>query len=238
MGRNERGLVLLTRPPGENAGLGGELARLGATCLEWPLTRIVPLIERLEVPAETEAILFTSANAVRAFAAASPVRDLPVFTVGDRTAAVAREAGFAQVTSARGDARDLARLARATRWRRFLHPRGREAAELDLEGAEEGVEVRAPIVYAAEPAGPPPAEVAKAFATGALGLVTLWSPRNALILRDWLARARPPLAATRLLGISEAAVAPLRGEGFAEVLVAERPDARSMAERATQALRQ
>ncbi len=148
--------VLLTRPAGENERMASELTRLGARCLEWPLTRIVRLVDQLEVPAGTEALLFTSANAVRAFAAASSVRGLPVFAVGDRTAAVAREAGFAQVTSARGDARDLARLARATRWRRFLHPRGREAGELTVEGAA----VEAPVVYAAEPAGPPPADVA------------------------------------------------------------------------------
>jgi uroporphyrinogen-III synthase len=230
--------VLLTRPGGENARMAAALTRLGATCLEWPLTRIVPLVERLEVPPGTEAILFTSANAVRAYAAASAARDLPVFAVGDRTAAVAREAGFAQVTSARGDAQDLARLARATRWRRFLHPRGREAAELAVAGAQGGAEVVAPVVYAAEPAGPPPAQVADALATGAVSLVTIWSPRHALILRDWLATVRPPLAATALLGISEAAAAPLRDSGFATVLVADRPDAQAMIDRAAEALRQ
>jgi uroporphyrinogen-III synthase len=218
--------VLLTRPAGENARLARRVEALGAECLEWPLTRIVALVGRVEVPGGTEAILFTSANAVRAFAAAAPGRDLPVFAVGDRTAAVAREAGFGQVTSARGDARDLVRLARATRWRRFLHPRGREAGALAVEGAE----VAARVVYAAEPAGPPPARVAEAFAAGAIGLVTVWSPRNALILRDWLAAAGPPLAATALLGISEAAVEPLRHSGFGEVLVAARPNAGSMLE--------
>ena len=179
-------------------------------------------------------MLFTSANAVRAFAAASPVRGLPVFAVGDRTAAVAREAGFPQVTSARGDAHDLARLARATRWRRLLHPRGRDAGELTVEGAE----VVAPAVYAAEPAGPPPPEVAEAFAAGDIRLVTIWSPRNALILRDWLAAARPPLGATTLLGISEPAVTALRDAGFAELLVAARPNARAMIERVADRSRQ
>ena len=226
--------VLLTRPAEENARIRAMLAPLGVRCLAWPLTRIVPLTERLEVPEGTEAILFTSANAVRAFAAASPVRGLPVLAVGDRTAAVARAEGFAQVASAGGDAADLARLARASGHRRFLHPRGREAGALAVEGAR----VEAPAVYAAEPAGPPPEEVADAFAAGALGLVTVWSPRSGAILADWLAAARPPLGGTALLGISEAAVAPLGRAGFARVLVADRPDAVAMAEGVARALRQ
>jgi uroporphyrinogen-III synthase len=226
--------VLLTRPADENARIAAMLEPLGARCLAWPLTRIVPLVGRLEVPEGTEAILFTSANAVRAFAAASPVRDLPALCVGDRTAACARAEGFAEVQSAGGDAAGLARLARDSRHRRFLHPRGREAAPLALDRGR----VEAPAVYAAEPAGPPPAEVADAFAEGALGVVTVWSPRNAAILRDWLGAERPPLGQTRLLGISAAAVAPLGEAGFAEVAVPTRPDARGMVERAGDLLRQ
>ncbi len=99
-------------------------------------------------------------------------------------------------------------------------------------------DVEAPAVYAAEPAGPPPAEVADAFVAGALRLVTVWSPRNAAILGDWLAAARPPLGRTALLGISPAAVAPLRTAGFAEVLVGARPDAGAMADRVVALLRQ
>lgn len=225
--------VLLTRPAEENARIAGMLEPLGASCLAWPLTRIVPLVRRLEVPRGTEAILFTSANAVRAFAAASAVRNLPALCVGDRTAGCARAEGFAEVRSAGGDAADLARLARESGGRRFLHPRGREAGRLALDGAT----VEAVALYAAEPAGPPPAAVARAFAEGTIDLVTVWSPRNALILRDWLAAAGPPLGRTRLLGISAAAVAPLGQANFAEVLVASRPDAPAMAERVRALLR-
>ena len=225
--------VLLTRPAEENARIAGMLEPFGARCLAWPLTRIVPLVRQLEVPAGTEAILFTSANGVRAFADACPVRDLPALCVGDRTAACARAAGFAEVQSAGGDAADLARLVRESGHGRFLHPRGREATRLPLDG----VIVHAPPVYAAEPAGPPPAEVAEAFAGGGIGIVTVWSPRNAAILRDWLAEARPPLGRTRLVGISAAAAAPLGQSGFAGVLVADRPDAGGVAERIGELLR-
>jgi uroporphyrinogen-III synthase len=230
--------ILLTRPADENARIAGMLEPLGALCLAWPLTRIVPLVRGLEVPEGTDAILFTSANAVRAFAAASPVRRLPALCVGDRTAACARSEGFAEVRSAGGAAADLARLARESGHRHFLHPRGREAGEIALDGAPVGARVEAVAVYAAEPAGAPPADVAQALAEGSIGLVTVWSPRHAAILRGWIAAAGPPLGATRLLGISAAAVAPLHGAGFAEVLVAARPDASGMAERVGALLRQ
>lgn len=225
--------VLLTRPADDSARIAAALEAAGAECLVWPLTRIVPVADRIVVPPGTEALLFTSANAVRVFAAGCGDRGLPVFAVGDRTAATAREAGFGEVVSARGDARGLARLARATRFRRFLHPRGRDAAG-DLAGAltAAGLSVEAPVIYAAEAAGPPPADVARAFAEGAVDLVTIWSPRHAGILRNWLATGAPPieayLATTDLLGISEAAVEPLCGAGFRRIAVAGRPDAGAM----------
>jgi uroporphyrinogen-III synthase len=226
--------VLLTRPAAENARIAGMLEPLGAYCLAWPLTRVVPLLERLEVPGGTEALLFTSANAVRAFAAASPVRQLPALCVGHRTADAARADGFADVSSAGGDAADLVRLARESGHRRFLHPRGRDAFDLSVDGAQ----VEAAAVYTAEPAGPPPAEVAEAFGTGAIDLVTIWSPRNGTILAGWLAAARPPLGGTALLGISEAAIAPLREAGFDRVRAADRPDAGAMVEAVAAAMRQ
>ena len=57
-------------------------------------------------------LVFTSANGVAAFAALTPDRALPVFTVGDATAEAARAAGFAAVRSAGGDIGMLAALLR------------------------------------------------------------------------------------------------------------------------------
>ncbi len=56
-----------------------------------------------------QAILATSANGVRALARRSRARDLPVFAVGPQTAEAAREAGFANVKSADGDAEKTGR---------------------------------------------------------------------------------------------------------------------------------
>ena len=48
-----------------------------------------------------QAVLFTSANGVRAFAAATTRRGFRAFAVGDATAAAARAAGFADVDKRR-----------------------------------------------------------------------------------------------------------------------------------------
>jgi len=54
-----------------------------------------------------QAILFTSSNGVRAFEMSSSIRDNNVFTVGDKSAEKAKNAGFHHVTSANGDLRKL-----------------------------------------------------------------------------------------------------------------------------------
>ncbi|HXQ10257.1 MAG TPA: uroporphyrinogen-III synthase [Caulobacteraceae bacterium] len=85
--------------------------------------------------AGVDAIAFTSGHAIAAFAGLTRARDLPVFTVGDATAALARAAGFSDVHSADGNAETLAELiAREQRdGQRVLHPTAREPAA-DLTG--------------------------------------------------------------------------------------------------------
>jgi uroporphyrinogen-III synthase len=60
--------------------------------------------------AGAQALLFTSANGVRAFAAQTRARDLPALCVGEATAEAARKAGFADVRAADGDVDVLAQL--------------------------------------------------------------------------------------------------------------------------------
>src|SRR5260221_439059 len=73
--------AIVTRPRDDAAALVGALADRGVAALLAPMLTILPvpqatrhLAERL---AGAQAVLFTSANGVRAFAAASPRRELP-----------------------------------------------------------------------------------------------------------------------------------------------------------------
>jgi uroporphyrinogen-III synthase len=90
---------------------------------------VAPLIETtpLEVSPEPlhahDALVFTSAAAVRCVADLSDDRSLPVFAVGEATARAARAAGWTEVQDADGAVTDLARLLRADgRRHRLLHP--------------------------------------------------------------------------------------------------------------------
>lgn len=89
------------------------LARLGYGGIVSPCQQVVHL-PVADLP-NAAGLLLTSRNAVRALAALDPamtarLRAGPVLCVGDATAQLARDRGFARAVSAGGDATDLARL--------------------------------------------------------------------------------------------------------------------------------
>jgi uroporphyrinogen-III synthase len=221
--------VLLTRPLEDSRALAEKLESDGISPLIWPLTRIVPTAMALKLPFTTGALLFTSANGVRALAALVERRDLPALCVGEATARAARKAGFRDCFSAGGDARALVDLARRSGIRQFFHPRGVDAAG-DLKGwlAETGQQVTEAILYKAEETGPPPAPIAAALTRGEVGLVTVWSHRGAKILARHLASVGAALEGTGLLAISTAAAEPLAASGFRRIVVAQAPNAPAM----------
>ncbi|HEY1505881.1 MAG TPA: uroporphyrinogen-III synthase [Stellaceae bacterium] len=106
--------VLVTRAEGDAEKLAARLAERGHhSVIENLMTiRFRPEAARGIGPFldGVQALLFTSANGVRAFAEATPLRDFRVFAVGDATAAASRVAGFAEVASAGGAVDDLAKL--------------------------------------------------------------------------------------------------------------------------------
>lgn len=130
-----------------------------------------------------QAVLFTSANGVRAFAAMTATVDLPVFAVGDRTATAARKAGFARVESAGGDVTSLARLVTQRLVPTdgvVLHPAGTAVAG-DLSGqlAADGFVVRRAVIYEAREATGFTGEVETALLDGEIDIVLFYSPRTA-----------------------------------------------------------
>ena len=179
-----------------------------------------------EPPADTAALAFTSANAVRAFAAWTPAREWPVFAVGAATAATASDLGFGWVRSADGDVSALAALLAAhPPPGAVLHARAREtAADLGDALAAAGVRVLGLTLYETVSIDPPP-EIARAWRQGDVDAVLLHSPKAARALAAWLvapAGAPPPPAAA--LGLSTACVAPLKAAGFARAQAAATPD--------------
>lgn len=106
--------VLITRPQPEAARLAAALTARGFEPVVEPLLdiRFFPEGGAQLQPAlrGAQAVIFTSANGVRAFAAATPTRSIPAFAVGPATARAARDAGFPLVMSAAGTVGALARL--------------------------------------------------------------------------------------------------------------------------------
>jgi uroporphyrinogen-III synthase len=105
--------LLVTRPEPECERSAALLRGSGHEVLLMPLLRIEPIRHAELGAGPWAAVLFTSANAVRAVAAHrrfSELADLPVYTVGRRTQAAAAAAGFTSIMSADGDVNALVSL--------------------------------------------------------------------------------------------------------------------------------
>jgi uroporphyrinogen-III synthase len=105
--------LLVTRPEPQGARTAALLRQRGHEVLWLPLLRIEPIANAELGAGPWAAVLFTSANAVRAIAAHhrfGELAELAVCTVGRRTQEAAAAAGFVSVMSADGDVNALARL--------------------------------------------------------------------------------------------------------------------------------
>lgn len=99
--------VLITRPVAEAEATAERVRALGFVPVVAPLMVVEPRC--LRRPRRFDAVLLTSGNAVGAVAGLGGV---PVFAVGDVTAARARGAGLQEVVSAGGDASALLEVVR------------------------------------------------------------------------------------------------------------------------------
>jgi uroporphyrinogen-III synthase len=225
----QRWRALLTRPREEAGALVEALSTRGIGALVEPMTEIHFRDERLDL-AGAQAVLCTSANGARALARASRERGLPLFAVGDATAARARALGFTAVESAAGNSADLVRFA-ADRLQpdrgRLVHVCGSEVAG-DLAGSlrERGFAVESCVLYEARPVAALSAATAAALAAGEIDFALFFSPRTAAIFTRLADAAGVVRACERMaaLSISAAADAALGTTRWRERRVAERPD--------------
>jgi uroporphyrinogen-III synthase len=221
--------VLITRPRADAESLAEALRERGIESLVAPLMSIEPIDTALDL-AGIQALLFTSANGVRAFADRSAERALPVFAVGDASERAARDAGFARVESASGAVDDLARLVGVRldpKAGALLHAAGADVAG-DLAGAlaKDGFAVRRVVLYRAVTAEDLPDPVVRTLGEGSLDAVLFFSPRSAATFVRLVAKAGVEPALTRLdaLCLSEAVAHVVREVGWRAVAVAARPD--------------
>ena len=226
--------ALVTRPLPDAERTAAALAARGVDALVEPMLRIEPLPAPGLDLAGVQALLFTSANGVRALAAVSPERGLPAFAAGDATAEAARTAGFRRVESAAGDGEALARLA-AARCKPsagpLLHASG-EAVAGNLAGslAEAGFRVRREALYRARPAESLSPELIGALNAGRVRLALFFSPRTAAVFARLALRSGSgdSCRSVHACVLSEAVGRALEGVAWREVRIAGRPDHEAM----------
>ena len=228
--------VLITRPREEAQALAALLAARGIDALIDPLLEIKPAPPAALSLAGVQALLFTSANGLRAFAEREPTRTLPVYAVGARTAELARSLGFTAVESADGAAADLARLVQAKLdpgRGALLHCAGAvvkdELAALLLAA---GFAIRRTVLYEAIPAAGLLPATERALATGALAAVLFFSPRTAATFVS-LARAAGLDSACQHLSavcLSPAVAEEARALAWRRRLTAARPEQSALLE--------
>jgi len=210
--------LLVTRPQPDAARTADALAALGHVAIVSPVLEFRPDGATRLPKRDFQALIFTSANGVRAYEA-HPERTLyagrPAFAVGDYTAVMARRAGFDPVRSAGGDAAALVRTVADALPRAggpLLHIAGADqAGDLDASLSALGFALSACVLYRMSPAEAlaPPAK--EALAEGALDGLLVYSPRSAAALALLLRRAglAPLPRSVTAFCISDAAARPI-----------------------------
>ncbi|WP_054142205.1 uroporphyrinogen-III synthase [Bosea sp. AAP35] len=221
--------IFVFRPPAESERTAAAIRAHGHEPIVAPLFEIL----RLPEPAPDgsfSAIVLTSGNAVPALGELSVDRhDLPVFTVGDRTAAKAREAGFAAAHSAKGNRDDLVALIgdNLAAPARLLLIVGRDRHDdVGDRLAAAGFEIATWVAYEAQAVTSFPEAAREALREGGADGALHYSTRG---VRTCLALAREAGVAEALLDLTHVTLSadvagPLISAGASTVLVAEYPE--------------
>ena len=203
--------ILVTRPqPGAEA----TAARLRAAGHD---VVVAPLLATMAVawdrPATLpDAVLLTSAAAVRLAGDVAALQRLPCFTLGAATAAAARAAGWADVRAGDGHVQAVIDRIAAMGLGDVLHLAGADRTGMTVP---DGLRIATRIVYCAA-AQPLPS-------LPAVDWVLLYSPRTAGLFAAECDRLEHPRAGVAIAAISVAALA-AAGPGWARAVAAATPD--------------
>jgi len=234
--------IIVTRPQPDNETTGASLRARGFDVLLAPMLRFEPVALLEDEDADYAAIIVTSANALRAIEPQLPGHrwlKLPLFTVGDRTAAAARRAGFSKIISAAGDSQDLRELilAKARGKKRefgrgpLLYLAGADLSR-DLAGelGEHGLTVVTRTTYRMVASSDLPPEALEAIAANQVQAVLHYSARSARVFVDAVRAAGVEISALAVpqCCISANVATVLREAGASRVALASSPDENSL----------
>jgi uroporphyrinogen-III synthase len=242
--------ILVTRPHPDNEATAAVLRGRGYEVLLAPLLKFEPVAFRDAGEADYAGIIVTSANAIRAVA--PRLRELrlltlPLFAVGEHTAAAARDAGFSQVIVAGGDAAGLRDTVLQSARDKLLKKKGTllylAGADLSRDLAGElgaaGFNVVTQTTYRMAQVAHLPREVCDGFAAHGIEAVLHYSRRSA---QAFLEAARDEGVEISALAVpqcclSESIAGVLREAGATQVAVAAVPDENALFNAMERALR-
>lgn len=222
--------VLITRPHDDASQTAQLLEARGYAVEIEPMLAVLPVVAPKFDMQGVQGILFTSANGVRAMAAASNERDVPVFAVGEASAAEAKAHGYAHVHAAGGDVAALAELVAETcapESGPLLHVAANVVAG-DLQGLLEkhGFAVRKACLYESRTAIALSPELIEALKTGRIAAALFFSPRTAETFVNLAKNAGVDgdLGVVSAYALSPAVADKLRMVSWRAIRVADRPD--------------
>jgi uroporphyrinogen-III synthase len=225
--------LIVTRPEPDATRTAEALIRLGHVAILSPTLDVTP-VPRATLPDELfQAVLVTSSNGDRALAGIpdrSPITDIPLLAVGDRTALEAKRAGFAEARSAGGAVDDLVTLVAAgldPAAGPLLYVSGDVTAGNLAERLQaRGFDVRVLILYRAVARKRLAGVARDALKAGTADGILLYSPRSAAAFADALrADGLAPLGPhITCFCLSESVAAALAAVTTGPVLIAPRPD--------------
>jgi uroporphyrinogen-III synthase len=220
--------LLVTRPEPDASETAARLFALDIEAVIEPLLIAETLQTSLPRADGFAAIAVTSGNALRALHDRGELPHflkLPLYAVGDRTAALARQFGFAQVVSAGGNLADLvALLARAGIHGPILYPAAKQqSGDLARALAPYGVMVITAPIYAMNPAPRFSRDLDATALDGALFYSRRTAETFAALAVDLKHKAR-----LGMLCLSEAIAEPLLAAHFVRVSLADHPSEEAM----------
>jgi uroporphyrinogen-III synthase len=242
--------VLVTRPHPDDETTAASLRARGFDVLRAPMLRFEPVAVHEDMNARYSAVIVTSANALRGvepLLKGHRMLELPLFAVGDHTAAAARRAGFTHVVSANGDAANLRDLVLASlrakelkKASTLLYLAGAEIArDLASELEESGFRVVTQTTYRMIAVKSLPSEARDAFAANQVEAVLHYSQRSARAFLDAARAAGVEISALAIpqCCISATVASVVRDAGATQVVVAATPDENALFEALERALR-
>lgn len=210
--------LLIIRPQPGNDASASRARDAGFDPIQLPFFEVRPRVWQASDPAQFDALLITSANAVRhAGDDLSAYRGLPAHTVGQNTADAVSASGLKLASVGQNGVQEALRAAILAGHHHLLWLAGEDQTDFD---APPGMQIETQITYSSEPVELP---VDTTDIIASVDIVVLHSARAARRFAELVYSSRLSLEDIWIAAFSSA-IAQAAGPGWRGIAIAERPD--------------